>query len=313
MNFKQPQKAYTPIKSISHSVVIPCSRPTRLPQILGALAKQTVSLSHTEIIIAAPRQPTTISIPANIHIAWAETGQLHPPGHMRNLGATQARGNILFFIDDDCIPPADWMETLHSTLNTMPQVGAVGCRVVSTQNDFWSRCADFVLFSATQQIFSCHRLLGCGALAVRREAFEKVQGFDTSLLASEDWDFGLRLQQAGWLSYFNANVTVLHDHARGHFTAIMRQAWQSGWQSGLTVQNKHYNTLGPSSRMAMRLTRSPFYPLFGFPYAMAVTLLHAWEMRGSDPRWLLFIPFLAIGRFAYQLGVWRRIRHDHSL
>lgn len=293
-----------------YSIIIPCSRPARLPSLLSALSIQTVGTTGMEVLVVTPVAPAQLTTPSNLLVHWVETKQLHPPGHMRNLGAAEARGNVLCFIDDDCLPPPPWIEILQSTLNAIPTVGAVGCRVVSTQNDFWSRCADFVLFSATQQIYSCHRLLGCGALAVRREAFEKVHGFDISLLASEDWDFGLRLQHAGWSSFFNAGVTVLHDHARGHFKAIMRQAWKSGRQSGLTVQNKHFNTLGPSSRLAMRLTRSPFYPLFGFPYAMAVTLLHAWEMRGSDPRWLVFIPFLAIGRFCYQLGVWSRIRHD---
>lgn len=290
------------------SVIIPCSRPERLPLLLSALSTQTVSTTNVEVLVVTPVAPTSISLPSNMPVRWVETKQLYPPGHMRNLGAAQARGNVLFFIDDDCLPPPSWMETLQATLDSMPAVGAVGCRVISASNDFWSRCADFVLFSATQQIYSCHRLLGCGALAVRRHAFEKVHGFDASLLASEDWDFGLRLQQAGWSSYFNAGATVRHDHARGHFHAIMRQAWRSGWLSGLTVQNKHYQTLGAIAHLAMRLTRSPLYPLFGLPYAMAVTALHAWEMRGSDRRWILFIPFLAIGRCCYQLGVWSRIR-----
>ncbi len=298
------------MSTIPASIIIPCSRPQRLPALLSALARQTIGTPAMEVLVVTPVAPPQFKAPSGLVVRWVETQQLHPPGHMRNLGTAQARGTSLFFIDDDCIPPPTWIATLQVTLNTMPGVGAVGCRVISTQDDFWSRCADFVLFSATQQVFSCYRPLGCGALAVRREAFEKIQGFDSTLLASEDWDFSLRLHQAGWSTYFNATATVLHDHARGHFKAIMRQAWQSGWQSGLTVQNKHHATLGPSAHLAMRLTQSPFYPLFGVPYAMAVTLLHAWEMRRSDRRWMAFIFFLAIGRFCYQMGVWSRIRQD---
>ena len=190
------------------SIIIPCGRPHRLPALLAALSRQTIGATAMEVLVVTPVAPPQLNAPPELVIRWVETQHLHPPGHMRNLGAAQANGHSLFFIDDDCLPPPAWSATLQGTLDTMPGVGAVGCRVISTQNDFWSRCADFVLFSATQQIFSCHRPLGCGALAVRRESFEKVQGFDTSLLASEDWDFSLRLQQAGWSTYFNRTFAI---------------------------------------------------------------------------------------------------------
>jgi hypothetical protein len=35
-------------------------------------------------------------------------------------------------------------------------------------------------------------------------------------------------------------------------------------------------------------------------------------MRGVDCRWLLFMPFLAAGRFLYQLGVWAHLRHHKA-
>lgn len=294
------------------SVIIPCARPERLPKLLRALAQQTFTPAALEVIIATPRKPTTFPLPANLRVEWAETGQLYPPGRMRNIGASKARGEMFFFIDDDCIPPPEWIQTLQATLETTPGIGVVGCRVISSKSDFWSRCADFVLFSAAQQVFSSHRHLGCASLAVRADVFRQVAGFDTSLLASEDWDFGLRLEEAGWLSYFDASVTVLHDHNRGQFMSIMRQAYQSGRLSGLTVQHKHHLKLGLCGRLATRLTRSWSYPLFGFPYALAATTLHAWEMRGVDCRWLLFMPFLAAGRFLYQLGVWAHLRHHKA-
>jgi glycosyltransferase involved in cell wall biosynthesis len=294
------------------SIVIPCARPDRLPQVLEALANQTIPLSVMEIIIATPHRPAGLNLRVDLPLLWSETGVLYPPGKMRNIGAAQARGAMLFFLDDDCIPPPEWIQKLRDTLEANPDVAVVGCRVVSSKSDFWSRCADFVLFSAAQQVFSSHRHLGCASLAVRPDVFRKVDGFDTSLLASEDWDFGLRLEDAGWLSYFDANVTVQHEHNRGHFMGIMRQAYRSGRLSGLTLQHKHHLKLGLSGRLAIRMTESWSYPLFGLPYALAATVLHAWEMRGADRCWLLFIPFLTMGRFLYQLGVWAHIRHINS-
>ncbi len=291
------------------SVIVPCTRPDRLPHLLRALTQQRIPPNSMEVIISTPSKPTSLSTPPPLQVIWAETGQVYPPGKMRNIGASKARSELLFFLDDDCIPPPEWIESLRHTLEITPHVAVVGCRVVSNKTDFWSRCADFVLFSSAQQVYSSHRHLGCASLAVRADIFKQVKGFDTSLMASEDWDFGLRLEHIGWGSYFEANVTVFHEHNRGHFMGIMRQAYRSGRLSGLVVQQKHHLSLGLSGKIAIRMTQSWSYPLFGLPYAFAATVLHAWEMRGVDPRWLIFIPFLAVGRFLYQLGVWEHIRH----
>lgn len=295
---------------VQYSVVVPCGRPGRLPALLQALAAQTVPSAGLEVVIVTPAQPAPPPPSAGIRIAWVETGSLFPPGRMRNLGAGRAQGGTILFLDDDCLPPPRWIEIMRRALEADPRVAAVGCRVASLARDFWSRCADYVLFSATAQVISGLRHVGCGALAVRRDVFLQAGGFDESLQASEDWDFCLRLEAIGRLSYFCADVTVQHDHGRGHLKGILVQSYRSGQQSGVTVQRRHRAALGPAARLAAWLARPWAYPLFGLPYAMALTLLQAWEMRGADRCGLLFMPVLAAGRLAYQMGVWSRIRSD---
>lgn len=301
------------MSGILHSVVVPCARPERLPALAAAVRRQTGLAGGMELVVATPRRPGDDSGAGAADVVWVETGELFAPGRMRNLGAAQARGRFLFFIDDDCLPPPEWMAASLRVLDTRPDVAAVGCRVVGAAGDFWSRCADYVLFSATQSRHSGYRHLGSGALAVRTEVFRQAGGFDESLLASEDWDFGLRIQAAGWKSYFEAGVAVAHDHRRGSLRGILAQAHRSGWLSGLAVQRRHAAVLGPCARLAVHFSRLPtLYPFFALPYAALLTLLHAWEMRGVDRRWPLFLPFLAAGRLAYQFGVWRQLCREAS-
>lgn len=300
------------MNKILQSVIIPCARPERLPALVAALAGQTLAPAHLEIIIATPRRAAGELDSGGAELVWVETGELFPPGRMRNLGAARARGQTLFFIDDDCLPPPEWLAALARVLETRPEVAVAGCRVVGVSNGFRPRCADYILFSAAQFMHSGYRLLGAAALAVRAEVFRQVGGFDDALLASEDWDFGLRLQAAGWRSYFEAGVTVAHDHRRERLRGIVAQAYRSGWISGLTVQRKHTAVLGPSARMAVHFSYPKLYPFFGLLYALGLTLLQVWELRGADRRWPLFLPFLAAGRLAYQFGVWRRLCQEAS-
>ena len=47
-------------------------------------------------------------------------------GHARNLGALEARGAILAFVDADCIPAEDWIEAIrHAHQDTAPVIGGV--------------------------------------------------------------------------------------------------------------------------------------------------------------------------------------------
>ena len=285
------------------AVIIPCGRPERLKPLLAALRNQSLPPSEIVVVTAGNQAPAK-------DVAWVQTPELYPPGRMRNLGAQRAQSETLLFLDDDCLPPPQWIEIMCRTMKETPRVAAVGCRVASLDRDFWSRCADYVLFSATAQVVSGLRHVGCGALAVRRDVFRQAGGFDESLQASEDWDFCLRLAALGWRSYFCADVTVQHDHKRGNLKGILTQSYRSGWLSGLAVQARHRAALGAAGRMAVRLGHSWSYPLFGIPYATALTLLHTWEMRGADRCGPLFWPVLAAGRLAYQMGVWARIRSD---
>lgn len=300
------------MNKIIQSVIIPCARPERLPALVAALGRQSAGAAGLEIIIATPRRAAGELDSGGAELVWVETGELFPPGRMRNLGAARARGQVLFFIDDDCLPPPEWLAVLSRVLETKPDVAVAGCRVVGPHKGFWPRCADFVLFSATQFMHSGYRLLGAAALAVRAEVFREVGGFDEDLLASEDWDFGLRLQAAGWRSYFDAGTTVAHDHRREQWRGILAQAYRSGWLSGLTVQRKHAAVLGPGARLAVHFSDPKLYPFFGLPFALMLTVRQVWELRGVDRRGPLFLPFLAAGRLAYQAGVWRRLCQEAS-
>ncbi len=46
----------------------------------------------------------------------------------RNRGIQEAREEIIVFVDDDCVPAADWLEELMAPFYRDPHIGAVGGR-----------------------------------------------------------------------------------------------------------------------------------------------------------------------------------------
>ena len=285
------------------SVIIPSGRADSVFNTVEGLFNQNIDRSEYEIIVVTP-EPDKLQGLKAAGVCIMAVERLFPPGKMRNIGADAASGESLFFIDDDCIPSTDWLEVMQKALKQGINIGAVGCRVVALEVSFWNRCADYALFSSYQYDKNIFCNLGSAAIAVRREAFESVKGFDEILLASEDWDFSMKLVENGWRNLFEPRIEVKHDHRRDTLNKIIRMGYQSGLRSELIIQVRHLKNISWLARFAVRLQNPLLYSLLIVPYGLAVTMFQLWELRGTEPRLIYFVPFILLTRIAYQIGVW---------
>ncbi len=293
------------------SVIVPASRTDTLKQTIEGLLNQSISKDGYEILIIIPATLNFENLqPSRVQVV--KTKKLYPPGKMRNIGAQSAIGDILCFIDDDCIPSQEWIEVITEKFQKNKDIGAVGCRVVSLEDTFWHRCADYALFSRYQYTTPFYGDLGSAAIAIRKKAFENVNGFQETLLASEDWDLSLRLNENGWLCRFDPSIEVQHDHRRGSFYGILSMGFKSGFRTGLFVQEKHKKKMSPAALALLKLKRPFLYPIAIVPYAVALTLFLIWDLKRTNPRVFLFGPFIFLGRLSYQIGVWTRLMYDYS-
>jgi cellulose synthase/poly-beta-1,6-N-acetylglucosamine synthase-like glycosyltransferase len=299
------------MSAIKYSVIIPCSRPAGVQLLLDALLRQTLPAETYEIIVVVPCNAGKLPI-SNLNMHIVETTKLLPPGQMRNMGAKAACTDLFCFIDDDCVPPPDWLERMIRDLEADAAIGLAGCRIKGDPPTFWNRCADFSLFpdcqSRSRECFG----LSSGAIAARRIAMEEVGGFDNDLTASEDWDLSVSLKSMGWKLFFNPDVEVLHRHGRGSPFAILRQAYRYGYSSGLSVQRRYPAQMTWMANISVRCSH-PFVYMFWLPFAALLTgIFQIWRLRGADQLLLLFSPVILAARFSYQLGVWRRLFKDRQ-
>ncbi len=284
------------------SVIIPSGRPDMLQNTLRSLENQDLALDMFEVVIVRPTVPDAVDQVSPTVISVG-TKTLHAPGKMRNLGAAAAKKKFLAFIDDDCLAPADWLSASLRVLETSPSTGAVGCRVVGVPSGFWVRCADYSLFSAYQLFSSRKTALGSAAIMVEREAFEAVGGFDESLLASEDWDFSLKLIASGWTCRFEPSVEIKHEHGCNSFAKILKKSYRYGLRSRLVVQQRHRDRMSPLARLSLVMCSPWLYWLLILPYSLLVCTSQSLHFVRHDPRVILYFPILLVSRIAYHCGV----------
>jgi glycosyltransferase involved in cell wall biosynthesis len=136
------------------------------------------------------------------------------PAHARNLGAKEAKGEVLFFVDSDvCVYPGT-MARLVSDFEEDPQLDAViGSYDDSPKSeDFLSQYKNLMhcYVHQTGRKQACTFWSGCGA--IRKEVFLAHSGFDESYgrPAIEDIELGYRLAQAGRKLILDRHLLVKH-------------------------------------------------------------------------------------------------------
>jgi mycofactocin glycosyltransferase len=114
---------------------------------------------------------------------------------LRNGGARQARGAILAFVDADHEIDRGWIRAAVDVLSA-DDIGATGAPCLTDPSPNWVQRQYDAMRSrlvAREEV----EWLGSGNLAVKKDVFDGIGGFDAGLTACEDVDLCNRLRQAG--------------------------------------------------------------------------------------------------------------------
>ncbi|MBN1674485.1 MAG: glycosyltransferase [Kiritimatiellae bacterium] len=158
------------------------------------------------------------------------TEQTRGAAAARNAGASEAQGVWLAFTDADCVASAGWLAQIAEVVREEPaRAGVAGSVVPAPSAAVIARFLSLYTLPATSEdrVYQAYTLVRGGFptcnLAVRRDVFEQVGGFDASIgLYGEDHDLCARIYAAGYSIRSTSRAAVAHAH-RSDLGGMLRQ------------------------------------------------------------------------------------------
>ena len=249
------------------------------------------------------------------------------PAAARNRGAREARGSIILFTDDDCVPMPGWIDAMLAPFQNPEVVGAKG--VYRTRQT--ALVARFVQieYEDRYRLMANQRdidFVDTYSAAFRRERFLEMGGYDTSfpVACAEDAELSYRMSARGWKMRFVPEAVVYHTHPDDLASYLRKKYKFAFWRMLAVRKNPAKGVKDSHTPQIMKLqlllapllliaatidfAMRPAIPVSALAMAMFLlsTLPFAWRAVRKDAKVGMLSPFLLAARAGAQfLGVAR--------
>jgi glycosyltransferase involved in cell wall biosynthesis len=251
------------------------------------------------------------------------------PAAARNAGARASDGAIIAFTDSDCIPHAGWVERLIGGLGGT--AGAAGGTYgIANPKSLLARIIHEEIRARHAEFGEEVDFIGSYNLAVKRDVFDSLQGFDENFTAAsgEDNDLSYRMHDAGYALRFVSTAVVDHHHPERLWPYLRAQMRHGYWRMKLYAKHPRRSggdtyaglaelacaSFGFFAVLSILILPWPFYA--GFPAGAALFIV-LWRflnacslmLAARDSRMLFAWPVLLLRDTARGVGLARGIWH----
>ncbi len=191
----------------------------------------------------------------------------------RNKGIKIATGEIIAFIDGDCIPEKDW---LSQGIKAIQETGAdriggkIGVRPIFPDSSIYALIDALFCFdqeTAVKYVNACMT----GNLFVKRSVFKQIGLFNQDFAEMEDMEFGIRAAKQG-ISVAYADKAIVWHPPRQTFKEMWHKSKRNGKGTFILCQQNakwagKYDWKHPLRCIKIVISlRKPNWKLLSFPY-----------------------------------------------
>ncbi|HEX7071114.1 MAG TPA: glycosyltransferase family 2 protein, partial [Rhodothermales bacterium] len=200
------------------SVIVPAHNAARLlPQTLGALVASDLPRSRWELVVVDDGSSDHTSVVAGEYadVVVRLPGRPHGPAYARNRGFEASHGDLVAFIDADCVAHRDTLRRFVETFEADSTIGAV----FGSYDDRPPAPGALSQYRNLIHHYVHHQNAGevetfwAGAGAVRREVFAEAGMYDEWHYPRpqiEDVELGARIRQTGKRIVLDPAIQVTH-------------------------------------------------------------------------------------------------------
>ncbi len=280
------------------TVVIPNLHSPLINRVIVALEHQTARHAISDIIVVG--QDCYGRIPGHVH--FVATPQPLCAAAARNLGAWQARGEYILFLDADCIAAPDLLEHLLARHREGHPV--VGGSIDLTPDNYWVMCDNLLSFTPFLSTAppGPRRYVPSLNMSITRTLFTDLGGFNPSFpgAAGEDIDLSLRVRARGYEPYFEPSARVYHQPQRASAQSVWKHLHNFG-RIHIKLQRMHTGQAAP--RLSPRLRPWAGAILATAPLLGLWDVLRIYQTYAPTRRYWRMLPGMVWGKTAWYWGV----------
>jgi glycosyltransferase involved in cell wall biosynthesis len=213
------------MKNPKVSIIIPTfNRKEKLIETVESVESNDWSKKNFEIIIINDKSTdNTSEVISNLqkkfsNILYLENKQNLGPAKTRNRGIKKTKGNLIFFTDDDCLVPKDWIQKYVKFFSEHKEVYCAGGILEAKEKNIFSileNIKDKILGIKNKNTKIGNKEIKTGFTnncVYRKKAFEKVGIFKENFKvpAGEDLEMSQRVAKNYKIAF--VPIKVLHNH-----------------------------------------------------------------------------------------------------